>query len=134
MVQRIGILSRKSERQGMRGQKNYYKDWRNMGQFLHDWYGKKLYTIGFVAYEGQSGIFAPRYSIPTPKQGSLEDVFRRYGPPLLFVNLRRANPFDKPLYGSPMSYNRAMRARWPQIVDGVFYTQEMRPTRRLGTR
>jgi hypothetical protein len=47
------------------------------------------------------------------------------------VDFGKKSPFDKPLYCSPMSYNRTIRAEWPEVVDGIFYTQEMTASTRL---
>jgi len=104
---------------------DFYQKWKNMGQYIHEWYGDKVYTIGFAAYDGQKGSFKPTYTLEPPMDNSFEDIFHRYGEPLLFVDLRCKNPFKKPRYCSPMSYTRTMKGPWPEVIDGLFYTQTM---------
>ena len=103
--------------------------WKNMGQYVHDWYGDKVYTVAFAAFEGEAGRFSPTFSLSEPKEGSFEELLHRYGRPLVFVPLRGGSPFESPLFCSPMSYSRAIRAPWPEVVDAIFYIQEMTATR-----
>ncbi|MHC4340408.1 MAG: erythromycin esterase family protein [Planctomycetota bacterium] len=111
------------------GSSEQYERWKNMGQYVHDWYGKEVYTIAFAAYEGEAGRFKPTFRLSEPKEGSFEELLNRYGQPLVFVPLRGGSPFESPLFCSPMSYTRTIRAPWPEVVDAIFYIQEMKATR-----
>lgn len=112
------------------GNPRYYEGCRNMGQAVHEAYGKEVYTIGFAAHGGKGGAFGRDFDIPKPRKDSVEDVLHRYGAPLLFVDLRPAEgPFRRRLRMAPMSYSRDMEAEWPTVLDGVFYIEEMTPAR-----
>lgn len=111
------------------GSSEPYERWKNMGQYVHEWYGEKVFTIAFAALEGKAGRFAPQFDLPEPKDGSFEDLLGRYGHPLVFVPLRGESPLQVPLFCSPMSYDRTIEAAWPQVVDAIFFTREMTPTK-----
>ncbi len=111
------------------GSSEQYERWKNMGQYVHDWYGEKVFTIGFAALEGKAGRFAPMFDLAEPKEGSFEDLLGRYGHPLVFVPLRGESPFEAPMFCSPMSYDRSIEAPWPQVLDALFFTREMTPTK-----
>ena len=114
------------------GNSRFYKGCRAMGEAVHAAFGKACYTIAFTSHGGTVGRFAPRGSLETPKDGSVEDLLHRYGRPLLLLNLRKSGPFDKRLHASPMAHNRRMTARWPRVVDALFYIEEMTSTTYMG--
>lgn len=111
------------------GSSEQYEKWRNMGQFVHERYGEKVFTIAFAALGGQAGRFSPTFELPEPREDSFEDLLGRYGHPLVLVPLRGESPFQKPMFCSPMSYDRSIEAPWPEVVDAIFYVQEMTATR-----
>jgi len=111
------------------GSSEQYERWKNMGQYVHDWYGEKVFTIGFAALEGKAGRFQPQFDLPEPKEGSFEDLLGRYGHPLVLVPLRGDSPFEAPMFCSPMSYDRSIEAPWPEVLDALFFTREMTATR-----
>jgi erythromycin esterase len=113
----------------MGGSSEQYERWKNMGQYVHEWYGTKVFTIGFAALEGRAGRFSPTFDIPEPKDGSFEDLLGRYGHPLVFVPLRGESPFQAPMHCSPMSYDRSIEAPWPEVLDAIFFTREMTATK-----
>jgi hypothetical protein len=100
-----------------------------MGQYLHEWYGESVFTIAFAALEGRAGRFSPTFELPEPREGSFEDLLGRYGHPLVLVPLRGESPFEQPMFCSPMSYDRSIEAPWPEVVDAIFYIQEMTATK-----
>ena len=114
------------------GEGNLFATWKAMGHFVDEWFGANAYTIGFLSSEGPSGVWGAKFEIPEPNRDSLEDLFARYGKPLLFVDLRRPNPFEKSLHASPMSYARTMRAEWPKVLDALFYIRENSATKFIG--
>ena len=107
------------------GDADYYKNTRGMGESIHEWLGEKVFTIGFVAYEGEAGILSPKFTIPAPLEGSFEELMHRYGAPLLLVPLRPRNPFAEPMLAAPMAYGRNTLGPWPEVLDALFYIQEM---------
>jgi erythromycin esterase len=113
----------------MEGNSKYYEGCRNMGQGTFETFGKGVYTVGFAAHGGKAGSFTWKADIKPPREESVEDVLYRYAEPLLFVDLRREGPFGMPLRMAPMSYSRDIEARWPDVLDGVFYVEEMTPAR-----
>ena len=108
-----------------------YAGCTNMGGNVHEAFGKSVYTVGFAAFGGKAGtrFTAKPFSLSAPKEGSAEDLLHRYGAPFLFVDLRRDGPFGKPMRMAPMSYDRTMEARWPDVLDAVFFIDEMTPAR-----
>jgi erythromycin esterase len=113
----------------MEGNAKHYEGCRNMGQGTFETFGKAVHTVGFAAYGGKAGSFSWKADLKTPRDGSVEDTLYRYAEPLLFVDLRREGPFGVPLRMAPMSYSRDIEARWPDVLDAVFYIEEMTPAR-----
>ena len=113
----------------MGGRPDFYASYGNMGEAVHEAFGKSCYTVGFAAHGGQWGIRGARHPVPAPKDGSVEDLLHRYGAPFLFLDLRRNGPFAKPLAMAPMGYGRDIRARWPDVLDAVVFIDEMTPAR-----
>ena len=110
-----------------------YRDTKCMGEYVHEHFGKACYTVGFAAYGGRGGRwFQGKWDVPPPKPNSFEDICYRYGKPLLFVDFSRRNPFDKPMLLGVLAYTRDFKARWPRVIDGVFYIEEMVPAAFMG--
>jgi hypothetical protein len=103
-----------------------------MGEHVHEWLGDRVYTIAFCAYEGTHGVWRQQGIVAEPQQDSFEDVLHRYGRPLLFLDLRRKGPFDKPMLCGTMGFIRFLKAPWPEVVDAIFYTEDMQPTSFIG--
>jgi erythromycin esterase len=114
------------------GNSNYYKGCKAAGEYVHEAFGKECYTIGFCSHSGNVGMFAPRGNLGEPKEGSIEDTLHRYGQPLLLLNLRKSGPFDKKLPCGPMAHGRDMIAKWPKVLDGLFYIEENTSTTYMG--
>jgi erythromycin esterase len=113
----------------MEGNSKFYEGCRNMGQATHETFGKACYTLGMVAWGGKCGSFGNSFPLDRPKEGSVEDLLHRYGEPFLFVDLRREGPFAGRMRLSPMSHSRNIEARWPEVLDGVLFIDEMAPAR-----
>ena len=111
------------------GNPRFYADYRNMGQGVHEAFGKEAYTIGFAAHGGHCGSFGAKNPLAVPKEDSVEDVLHRYGEPFLLVDFRREGPFGKPLRMAPFAYGRDMEGRWPDVLDAVFFIDVMTPAR-----
>ncbi|MDH3590506.1 MAG: erythromycin esterase family protein, partial [Planctomycetota bacterium] len=106
-----------------------YADLRAMGEFLHEWYGDKLFTIGFCAYQGTGGVGARRFELGVPHADSIESLCHAFGRPFLFLPLRKKGPFDAVHFAAPMAYGRGMKGPWPQVLDALFFIDEMTHTR-----
>jgi erythromycin esterase len=110
-----------------------YHDTKSMGEWVHEHFGRQCYTIGFAAHGGRGGRwFSGKWDLPPPAPGSIEDTLFRYGKPRLFLNLRGPTPFDKPLHLGVLAYARDLRARWPQVIDGLVYIEQMVPAAYMG--
>ncbi len=109
------------------GNDDFCRGCKAMGEYLHGWYGERVYTIGFAASEGQAGRFGRGFVLDEPAPGSFEDICARYGKTPLFVDLRRPGPFAKPCFCSLIGYGRSMEAVWPQVLDAILYTRVQTP-------
>jgi erythromycin esterase len=109
-----------------------YDGYTTMGQVVWDGIGSNAYAVGFTAGGGQVGRWfdAPR-GVDAPRSGSLEDVFERGGFTNAFLDFRTIAAGGEWLEGDllsrPMGY-AYMRARWPNHLDGMVYTQTMHPS------
>lgn len=113
------------------GRADFYAGCGNMGGPVAEAFGRQVYTVGFAAHGGQFGLrFRPKpVPLEAPRTGSVEDLLHRYGAPLLFVDLRREGPFAQKMAMSPMGYGRDMAAKWGDVLDAVFFIDEMTPAR-----
>lgn len=110
---------------------DFYAGCGNMGGAVAEAFGRQVYTVGFAAHGGRWGLrFKPKpVPLDAPAPGSVEDVLHRFGAPFLFVDLRREGPFAQKLSMAPMGYARDMAAKWPDVLDAVFFIDEMMPAR-----
>jgi erythromycin esterase len=117
-----------------RGGAPAYQDTKAMGEYVHEHFGKKCYTIGFAAHGGRAGWwFKQKFDLSPPAANSIEEALFRYGKPLLFVDLRaEGGPFDKPLPLAALGYTRNAVAPWPRVLDGLIYIEEMFPAVGMG--
>lgn len=108
-----------------------------MGDLIQSKYQKKIYTIGFTAYEGSYGMATENSSdriqkIQPAKEGSLEKrlVDKGFDNGILLLN----TPQKKPdwWYQSPtirlFTYNSATACKdWSKVLDAVFFIRKMEP-------
>ena len=110
-----------------------YKTLTMMGDHVHKAFGKKCFTVGFVAHGGWAGLWhLQNFELPVPHADSMEQTLFRYGKPRLIVPLRARTPFRWPMFMAPMSYGRDIKAPWPKVLDAIFYIEEMEPARHMG--
>ncbi len=103
-----------------------------MGDYVWRELGEQMYVLGFVAQRGKSGVCgrAP-WDIAEPRSGSLEDWLAHSESDYAILDWRNL-PVDAQwladtLLARPMGFV-PMRARWPEIMDGVVFIREMRPS------
>jgi erythromycin esterase-like protein len=116
--------------------RNAYRTLRPAGAVARELLGDELYTVGFLAYQGEYGtVFQARpVEIWKPTAGSLEDLFHRTGLPYAFLDLSRPRGLPRWLRGRtiarPIGYME-MRARWPEVYDGLIFLDRMEVSRRV---
>ncbi len=102
---------------------------RPLGDELHAEYGDRLASIGFTAF---GGAYGRGDSIPIPAAGSdsLEALALaggratlRYLPNAVLAELGEVE-------GSPFSYDKARRADWSKLFDGMVVLREEKPLAR----
>lgn len=112
------------------GRSRPYEKLRNMGHFVHQEFGKQVYTIGFLAREGKWALAGgSRFSAPIEKapKGSFADLFTRAGFELAFLDLRGRASWGAEMVARPMGYAEMM-GDWTNVVDGFFFTRKMTPS------
>lgn len=114
-----------------------YRILKPAGHVARDLLGEALYTVGFLAYQGEyATVFRRRpIEIWKPTAGSLEDLFHRTGLPYAFLDLSRPERLPRWLrkrtIARPIGYME-MRARWPEVFDGLIYLDRMESSRPVG--
>lgn len=125
---KIGALYAEAE-------KSSFKDYRTMGDVIHEHLGRDVYTIQFAAYQGKHGTpFRPAKVLPTPKPGSLEDLWHLAESKYAFLDLRSlpAGHWSRGrISARPFGYTE-QEASWADHFDGFFYTDVMFPSTRDG--
>lgn len=112
-----------------------YKELKNMGGIFAANAKYPIYSIGFTAFEGESGspFMQQTMKLAPPGPTSLETAFQAAGHPLAFVDFKSL-PQDSWLreafLARPFGYSR-MAARWPDVFDGMFYTEKMVPNPKI---
>lgn len=107
-----------------------YRDEVPMGHELYERLGERVYTVGFLAYEGTRGRWPPSANpIEPAPEGSLDWLLHQVGEPYLFLDLRGV-PEDhwlrNELVARPIGY-LPMRAAWTEVFDAVVFTDRMFP-------
>ncbi|MBS1728463.1 MAG: erythromycin esterase family protein [Armatimonadetes bacterium] len=105
-----------------------YKNLRDMGDWAHEALGKRMYTIAFVAHHGWIGNpFFGDQALDTASDDSIEGWLHNVGHPYAFVDfhaLPATSPFHNQQIAGPLGYS-PMKAVWPDIFDGFFFTDWM---------
>ncbi|WP_062058512.1 erythromycin esterase family protein [Aquimarina longa] len=104
-----------------------------MGYYLKKEFNKKMYSIGFIGYEGAyiDFVSGKNKKIKKPKKGSLEYSIKNTGIKNAIVDFN--NLFNgglwlkKPLEGRLANFN-TYKAIYPDIFDGIFYIEQTTPT------
>ncbi len=101
---------------------NYYQDKPMMGQYVKQYYGDKVFTIGFIAYEGFFGLTSKR-KIKKPKKGSLEYEIGQSNCNNCFLDLKLVNTNE--LISRPLAH-AYMKNDISKVMDGVIFNRVMR--------
>ncbi len=103
-----------------------------MGDYVWKELREQSYVLGFVAHHGRSGVRgrAP-WDIAAPRACSLEDWLAQSKHDYAILDWRslphNAQWLSDSLLARPMGFT-PMRARWPEIMDGVMFMREMQPS------
>lgn len=98
-----------------------YKGNLMMGDYIKEKYQSKVFTIGFIAYQGEYGFWS-KSKIKPAKKNSLEYLIEKSGYDNCFLNLKKYNP--KNLISRPLS-NRYMKNNISNVMDGVIFNKNM---------
>ena len=100
--------------------------WQPMGEVAWRELGSELYSIGFIAYEGEySRLWAKNAQTIQVSPGSLEDLFARAGFTNAFLDFRRAPRWLHEPIKAQVTGHTEMLADWTGVVDGVFFMRRM---------
>ena len=99
-----------------------------MGEILYREYADKIYSIGFIAYNGEfnnkafQGNFTDTEKIVS-EENSLEKVIHSKQIDYAFINLKNAHISKFLMSGD--CHNEASKSDWKNVFDGLFYVDEM---------
>jgi len=104
-----------------------------MGDEVFKKLGKEIYSIGFLAAEGEWKLAQTKEAtpVPAPRKGSLDDLLSRAGHTNAFVDLKGL-PKEHWLRKSriiarPFGYADT-EAVWPEVFDAFVFTKTMTPS------
>tara|TARA_R110001592_G_C13093628_1_gene743619 strand:+ start:67 stop:1368 length:1302 start_codon:yes stop_codon:yes gene_type:complete len=104
---------------------NYYGKQPMMGQYLKEKYKSKIFTIGFIAYQGEFGLTG-KHKIKPAKENSLEYLIGKSGFENCFLNLNQCN--SGKLISRPLA-NKYMKNSISNVMDGVIFNRNMERSR-----
>ncbi|MEW4526542.1 erythromycin esterase family protein [Maioricimonas sp. JC845] len=109
-----------------------YSETVPMGEVARELLGDDWYSVMFVANRGASGTpFSEKArELSAPPEGSLDALLETKDRPLAFVDFRslpEEHPLREEMVARPLGY-AAMKTVWPDVFDGVFYTETMFPS------
>jgi len=99
----------------------YYQKQPMMGHYVKEKYENRVYTIGFVAHEGEFGYTRNR-KLPLPPENSLEFVMGQTEMNHAFLDLQ--NFSVAPLWSRPLG-NQFMKNDISEVMDGVIFNRKM---------
>jgi len=100
----------------------YYKKYPSMGNVLKRKYGDKLFTIGFTAYQGSSGLWKER-ELKIPRENSVEYVIGKSDQENSLLPLGGLNTTG--YLSRPLSYIY-MKNSISEVMDAVIFNRNMR--------
>lgn len=99
----------------------YYRKQPMMGEYIKQKYGPRVFTIGFIAYEGEAGLL-PKHKIKPAKENSLEYAIAQSGLENCFLSFE--NYDSKELISRPLG-NKYMKNNISNVMDGVVFNRTM---------
>jgi len=111
-----------------------YEGFVNMGDVVQEGLGRRVYNLGFTAYEGTAGPWLREaFTLSEPESGSLENLFHQADLETAILDFRRRARGDRwldtQIVARPFGYGE-MSAVWPEIFDGICFTRVMTPSTR----
>lgn len=101
---------------------NHYKKHAMMGDYIKEKYGKKVCTIGFIAYEGYYGYMG-RKKLSTAKNNSLEYLIGKSGYDNCLLSLRGLSL--SPYISRPLGHFY-MKTDITRVMDAVIFNRYMK--------
>ncbi len=102
---------------------NYYQKTRMMGDYIKNEFGDKVYTVGFIAYEGKVGFYS-RKKIKPATENSLEYVLAQSEVNNVFLPFQSLQLEG---YQSRPLGNQFMKTNIQDVMDGVIFNRKMYP-------
>lgn len=111
----------------------FFEHFHPMGEYIHNKYGDKAYSMGFTAAGGTryaKGMMAEPQKITSVLNNSIECYMQRadfnYGI-INYRNLSKDNFLNQENYSNPFGYNSQKLGVWPNVLDGIFFINEIVP-------
>ena len=104
-----------------------------MGHIVWKEMGDSIYALGFTAYEGRPAVRGRNaWDLAKASPGSIEDIIFHTGNNAAWLDFQRLPEqhwLHDTVHARPYGYS-TMVARWPQMMDGMFYVQTMTPSQK----
>jgi erythromycin esterase len=101
----------------------------SIGHLLWDVLGQELYALGFTSYDLSAFEPAPRSS--QSEEVEFEELMQAAGLEYALVDFRHRPAggewLDEPIISRPIA-NFGIKARWPKVLDGMFFMREWKPS------
>ncbi|MFK7770028.1 MAG: erythromycin esterase family protein [Mariniblastus sp.] len=109
-----------------------YSEVVQMGHRVHEELGRRVFTVGFTAYQGKAGAFhRPKFDIGKAPAGTLEDIFFRskIENGFLALNSKDKNGkwLNEKMFSRPLGYGW-MKANWGRHFDAMIFNQTVKPS------
>jgi erythromycin esterase len=106
-----------------------YTGWTPMGEIAWKKLGNELYSLGFIAHEGEAARYGMKTSTAVQSShDSLEDLFTRASFESAFIDFRHPPAGGRWLHtvltAKFLGYTE-MQADWTRVVDGVVFIKRM---------
>ena len=98
--------------------------------------GKEVYSIGFLAAEGEWKLMQTKEAtpVPQPRKGSLDDLLNRAGHKNVFIDMKGLPKGHwlrtSRVVARPFGYADT-EAIWPEVFDGLVFTKTMTPSEQV---
>ncbi|QDU64196.1 Erythromycin esterase [Planctomycetes bacterium Pan216] len=114
------------------GKPDFYADIVTMGDVASKELGDDVFSLGFTAYEGKKGYpWTQGFDIGQAPAGSLDAMLAATGLENTIISFRKLPDdgkwLDSEFVSRPLGYASAT-ARWPRVLDAMFFTKRMTPS------